>query len=214
MKSIEIKLERHQLWTLLGPLCLFFTVAFSFLKPSPHYLYIPYAALFGMVVCCRWQMRGLILTFFILAGMILYRFSGIAIEDPLWELGIQVAIFLGCFITTLSFDEAKSLIEGEKNLSLKEMDNLQRELQQEAYDKIQLEADYNKLESLYSLLKVELDENKKILNKEMERLQSELQAHIQRKNLLETEYRALEDLYTKLKTEGEDAKSETVDDPF
>ena len=129
MKTIETQLERKlQIWTLIGPLCLIFTLAFSFFKPSSNPMYLPYAALFGMTICWRWQMRGLAITVALLFAMTTYRMFGLSADERLWEAGMMTAIALGCLVTALSFDEAKSLMQEEWEQPVKEIEELQNEL--------------------------------------------------------------------------------------
>lgn len=172
MKTIDATLEKKlQIWTLIGPLCLILTLAVSFLKPSPHPTYVPYAALFGLIVCWRWQMKGFVLTFFLLITIAIYRAIGFPIEDKIWEGGLFTALSLGCLITALSFEEAKSLIEGEWTRPALEIEELQNELRllQEKWEETSC-----RLANEISL-GIELTNGKEQLNLHFQELKNELQ---------------------------------------
>lgn len=172
VKTIDATLEKKlQIWTLIGPLCLILTLAVSFLKPSPHPTYVPYAALFGLIVCWRWQMKGFVLTFLLLITIAIYRAIGFPIEDKIWEGGLFTALSLGCLITALSFEEAKSLIEGEWSQPALEIEELQNELRllQEKWEETSC-----RLANEISL-GIELTNGKEQLNLQFQELKNELQ---------------------------------------
>lgn len=129
MKTIETQIERKlQLWTLIGPLCIILTLAFSLLKHSDNPLLLPYVALVGVALSWRWQMRGLAVTCGFILAVITYQLTSIPPEDRFWELGISIAIALGCLVTALSFDEAKRIVLEEYTSPSTNFDQLRSQL--------------------------------------------------------------------------------------
>lgn len=108
MKTLETPWEKKlHIWALAGPLCIFFTIAFSFLKPTSNPYYLPYAGLFGLTISWRWPVSGLALIIGVLIALVVSRFPVISREEWIWESGISLALSLGCLATSFSFQEDK-----------------------------------------------------------------------------------------------------------
>ena len=106
MQALEKQVEsKVQLWSLVGPCCIIFSILFLYIRPDANDLYLPYASLIGIPLCWKWKIRGLAVSLGILAALMVYHWSSIEPDALLGEIGICTTFALGFLITALSFDE-------------------------------------------------------------------------------------------------------------
>lgn len=116
-----------QFWTMLGPLLIIGALITSLVKEtSGYYLVIPIIGLIGIPLCWRWKMTGLTASLLMLFMGLAVVYGRLPIEDRFWEVGMAMAFALGFVITTLSLEEAETIVDTIQVESHSRLQNLWR----------------------------------------------------------------------------------------
>jgi len=160
VKTGEKQLEwRRDVWTLVGPLCILCTLGFAYLRPTATPYFLPWAALLGLALSWKWKIKGLGISLGLLAGIILFRFLQISLEDKLWELTLAAALATGFLTTALSAEEVAALYQvpepkPDTNL-IQKVGHLEHEL---AHHKAKIEEHGKHIDSYEKLLTLAREE--------------------------------------------------------
>lgn len=127
MSSAEKTIERQiSTLALIGPFVILVALFIILIKTSFNYTYLPFAALIGIPLCYKWNMRGLAVSLSFLVLFFFYKYSDILPGDRLLHLGLATSLALTLFIIALSFKE----IEGLWNVNRQQIKELQAIIQQ------------------------------------------------------------------------------------
>jgi hypothetical protein len=115
---------------LAGPFFILIVLFIILIKTSLNYTYLPFAALIGIPLCYKWNMRGLAgaLSFLILLS--LYKYPDITSKERLLYLGLTISLAITLYTIALVFQE----IEAFLNRSRQEIDKLNNHIQSHETD--------------------------------------------------------------------------------
>ncbi|MBT3394339.1 MAG: hypothetical protein HN411_04425 [Waddliaceae bacterium] len=169
--------ERAQFWTMLGPIIIAFTIFVNAVTPSSTSFYLPFSAMIGIGACWRWRWSGALGTAAFMFMMFLITYSGIHVEERLWQLGMASATLMAFAITVLSFEESDATtyaIETESKSRLDSLLSLDEKLkdtqEQWCSDREEFEETKGRLEDDITTRQ----EQKQTLNKTIEALNAEV----------------------------------------
>lgn len=113
MNSVETKIERQvQLWALTGPMIALLTSSLILFKAPSHATYLMIALIIGLPACWWAKWRGLAMSFGILAALFVFNYTGIPAGQKLWHFGMVISLLICFAVTSLSLEEAQSMMEG------------------------------------------------------------------------------------------------------
>ncbi len=183
---LSIAIKTH-FWDLIGPFCILLTLSLQIVKPGIESLWLPYIGFCGVILCWKWQIKGLLISLGLLCAALIGNYQMLV---P-WTLGAGLTLALGFVITALSADLAGNNIqisvEPDRSQDVL-INNLQNELQnlqeqsKSAIDQLQsqledLKQNKIKLESALAQANAELQKaNVKLTasSKEQQKLNAQL----------------------------------------
>lgn len=97
---------------MLGPLFASLGIMLLSLKNSPIYFDLSFLALAGVLICWKWEQKGLPLALLSLAAFLFYKWMGSEEVLSVWDFGLSISFALAFLITSLS---KKEIAEGSED---------------------------------------------------------------------------------------------------
>lgn len=95
----------------LGPLFASLGIMLLSLKNSPLYFDLSFLALAGVLICWKWEQKGLPIALFSLAALLFYKWMGGEEALSVWDFGLSMSFALAFLITSLA---KKEITEGSE----------------------------------------------------------------------------------------------------
>lgn len=133
MRILEKQLgHQAQFLAFLGPGLILLSTLILLFKGGANLWYFPVAALIGIPLCFKWEMKGLALSLVVLFIFMGISYSSLPLEDRYWHVGMGMALALSFVVITLSVEESQVVIgslQAESNSRLENIVKLNEQWQ-------------------------------------------------------------------------------------
>lgn len=102
MERADFKIE---IWSLIGPTLTLAAIAALFILQSPISLPLSLLALFGIFLCWKWRIHGVLFASSLLITFFIYQYFYIQPNNLLWHSGVELSLMLSFLVTGLSHHE-------------------------------------------------------------------------------------------------------------